>query len=84
MGWTCGKYGEKRNTYKFSARRPEAKKPLERTRRTQEDNIKIYVTEIGWDDTGWIHLDQDTEKKRSAAHMVMVLPILYKAGSLSS
>jgi hypothetical protein len=34
--------------------------PLGRLIRRWEDNIKIDLKEIGWDDVDWIHMAQDT------------------------
>jgi hypothetical protein len=34
--------------------RPEGKRPLERTRCRWEDNIKVYLREIGIDEANWI------------------------------
>jgi hypothetical protein len=40
MGWV-------RNRYRVSMERPEGKRPLGRPRRMWEDNIKMYLREIG-------------------------------------
>jgi hypothetical protein len=39
----------------------EGKRPLRRPRRRWEDNIKIYLREIGWGGMDWIVLAQDRE-----------------------
>jgi hypothetical protein len=39
--------------------RSDGKKPFERTRRRQEDNIKTDVQEVGWGDIDWIQLAHD-------------------------
>jgi hypothetical protein len=39
--------------------KPEGKKLLWRARRRWNDNIKIYLREIGWGDADWIYLAQD-------------------------
>ena len=36
--------------------KPDGKKPLVRSRRRWENNIKMNNIEVGWDDVGWIHL----------------------------
>jgi hypothetical protein len=41
--------GEKRNAYRILVGKPEGKIPLGRPRRRWEDNIKMYLREIGWD-----------------------------------
>jgi hypothetical protein len=38
---------------------PERKRSLGRHRNRWEDNIKIAVKEIRWEDANWIHLAQD-------------------------
>jgi hypothetical protein len=39
--------------------RPERKRPLERTMRRWEDNIKTDLYEVGWGDIDWIVQAQD-------------------------
>jgi hypothetical protein len=51
--------GEGRSVYRVLVGRPEGKKPLGRPRRRWEDNIKMYLTEIGIDGANWIQLAQD-------------------------
>jgi len=41
MGKICGTYGG-RKAYRVLAGKPEGKRPVERLRRTWEDNIKMY------------------------------------------
>jgi hypothetical protein len=41
--------GEKRNAYRIFVGKPEGKRPLGRTRRSLEDDIKMDLREIGWD-----------------------------------
>jgi len=50
---------EGRGVYRVLVGRPEGKKPLGRPRRRWEDNIKMYLTEIGIDGANWIQLAQD-------------------------
>ncbi|KAJ4446880.1 hypothetical protein ANN_13580 [Periplaneta americana] len=42
--------------------RPEGKRPLERPRRRWEDNIKMDLREVGYDDREWINLAQDRDR----------------------
>jgi hypothetical protein len=37
----------------------KGKRPLLRLRRNWEDNIKMYLSEIGWEGVEWILLAQD-------------------------
>jgi hypothetical protein len=36
--------------------KPDGKTPFVRPRRRWEDNIKMYLREIGWECLDWIHL----------------------------
>jgi len=38
----------------------KGKRPHGRPRRRWEDNIRMDLREIVWEDVGWIHLPQDT------------------------
>jgi hypothetical protein len=51
--------GEGRGVYKVLVGRPESKRPLGRPRRRWEDNINMYLREIGIDGANWIRLTQD-------------------------
>jgi hypothetical protein len=46
-------------------------RPLGRRRQRWEDNIKMDLTETGWESVDWFHLDQDREKWRSPVNTVM-------------
>ncbi|KAJ4439144.1 hypothetical protein ANN_15101 [Periplaneta americana] len=52
--------GESRNAYKVG--RPEGKRPLGRSKRRWEDNIKMDLREVGYDDRDWINLAQDRDR----------------------
>ncbi|KAJ4427909.1 hypothetical protein ANN_23918 [Periplaneta americana] len=56
--------GESRNAYRVSAGRPEGKRPLGRQRRRLEDNIKMDLREMGYDDRDWINLAKDRDQWR--------------------
>jgi len=43
-------------------RKLEGKKLLGRSRQRWKDIIKMYFTETGWKDIGWINLVQDRDK----------------------
>ncbi|KAJ4426786.1 hypothetical protein ANN_26585 [Periplaneta americana] len=53
--------GESRNTYRVLVGRPEGKRPLGRPRRRWEDNIKMDLKEVAYDDREWINLAQDRD-----------------------
>jgi hypothetical protein len=47
---------EKRNACRTFMGKPEGKRPLGRHRDTWENNVKMDLREIGWDDMDWIDL----------------------------
>jgi hypothetical protein len=53
--------GEMRNTYKILVRTPKVQRPTGRPRHRGEDNIRMDLRKIGWEDVDWIHLAQDRE-----------------------
>jgi hypothetical protein len=55
MSRACSTHGEKRNMYRILI----GKRPLGRTKRMWEDNIKIYLREIGWGGMEWVDLAHD-------------------------
>jgi hypothetical protein len=64
---------EIRNAYKILVGKPEGKRPVGRPRHKWEDNIKIYVGEIGWEGVDWIHLAHDRDQLRVLVNTVMNL-----------
>jgi hypothetical protein len=50
--------GWKRNAYKILVGKPEGKSSCERPRRRWEDNIKMGLREIGWENVDLIHMVQ--------------------------
>jgi hypothetical protein len=54
----------------------ERKRPLGRPRRRWEDNIKMDLQEVGYEDMDWIELAQDTERWRALVNAVMKLGVL--------
>jgi hypothetical protein len=57
MRWEghVARMGEVRGAYNIWVGRPEGRRPLGRTRRRWEDNIKMDLREIGFGDVDWIH-----------------------------
>jgi hypothetical protein len=55
--------------------RPEGKKQLGRLRRRWEDNIKMYLREVGIDGANWIQLAQDRVRWRAFVNTVMNLRV---------
>jgi hypothetical protein len=54
--------GEVRGAYNILVGKPKGRRPLGRPRRRWEDNIKMDLSEIGFEDVDWIHLAQDRDK----------------------
>ncbi|KAJ4445754.1 hypothetical protein ANN_12439 [Periplaneta americana] len=67
--------GESRNAYRMLVGRPEGKRPLGRPRRRWEDNIKMELREVGYDDRDWINLAQDREQWRAYVREAMNLRV---------
>jgi hypothetical protein len=51
----------------------EGRRPLGRPRRRWEDNIKMDLREIGFEDVDWIHWAQDRDRWRALVNTVMNL-----------
>jgi hypothetical protein len=58
--------------------RPEGKRPLGRSRRRWEDNIKLDLREIGIDGANWIQLAQDRVRWWACVNTVMNLRVPYE------
>jgi hypothetical protein len=62
----------------------EGKIPLERPRRKWEDNIKIELREVGWEDVDWIHLDPNRDQWQVLVNTVTDLRDLKNNGNFLS
>jgi hypothetical protein len=67
--------GEGRGAYRVLVGRPEGRRPLGRPRHRWEDNIKMYLGEIGIDGANWIRLSQDRVQWRAFVRTVMNLRV---------
>jgi len=67
--------------YRVLVGKPEGKRPLGRSRRRWEDNIKIDLQEVGCGGMGWIELAQDRDRWRALVNAVMNLRVSYNAGN---
>jgi hypothetical protein len=56
VGWSCGTHGEGRSVYGILVWSPEGKRPLGRSRRRWEDNIKMDLRKMGIDGANWVRL----------------------------
>ena len=50
---------------------PEGKRPLGRPRHRWEDNIKMYLSEVGCGCMDWIKLSQDRDRWQELVNAVM-------------
>jgi hypothetical protein len=67
--------GQGRGVYRVLVGRPEGKRPLGRSRRRWEDNIKMDLREIGIDGSNWIQLVEDRVQWRDFVITVMNLRV---------
>ncbi|KAJ4439437.1 hypothetical protein ANN_07561 [Periplaneta americana] len=67
--------GESRNAYRVLVGRPEGKRSLGRPRRRWEDNIKMDLREVRYDDREWINLAQDRDQWRAYVRAAMNLRV---------
>ena len=63
--------GEKRASYRILVGKPERKRPLGRPRHRWEDNIKIYLQEVGCGCIDWFKLSQDRDRGQALVTAVM-------------
>jgi hypothetical protein len=61
MGGACSAHEERRGLYRVLEGNPEGKRPLGRTKRSWEDNIKIDLQEVGcgaWTESNWLRIEK--------------------------
>jgi hypothetical protein len=69
MKWAgrVARMGEKKNAYRILV----GKRPIERSIRRWEDNIRMDLREIGWGGMDWIDLGEDRARCRALVSTVM-------------
>jgi hypothetical protein len=67
--------GERRGASRILVGKPEGKRPLGRSRRRWENNIKMDLQEVGCEGRDWIDLAQNTDKRRAFVNEVMNLRV---------
>ncbi|KAJ4426501.1 hypothetical protein ANN_27315 [Periplaneta americana] len=67
--------GESTNAYRVLVGRPEGKRPLGRPRYRWEDNIKMDLKEMGYDDREWINFAQDRDQWQAYVRAAMNLRV---------
>jgi hypothetical protein len=77
MRWTghVARMGEGRGVYRVLVGRPEGKRPLGRSRRRCENNIKLDLREIGLYGASWIRLARGRVQWRAFVNTVMNLRV---------
>jgi hypothetical protein len=76
----CSTYGGEERCMRCSLWKPYVKRPLLHWLR-REDNITMYLKEIGWDGLDWIDLAEDREKWRTFMNAVMNIQVPLNAGN---
>ena len=71
MGGACSAYGGEERRIQGFVGKPEGKRPLGRTRRRWESNIKMDLQEVGWGGMDWIELAQDRDRWRALVTAIM-------------
>ena len=75
MGGACSAYGGQERRIQGLVGKPEGKRPLGRTRRRWEDNIKMDLQEVGCGGMDWIELAQDRDRWQILVNAVMNLRV---------
>ena len=61
----------RRDLYRVLLGKPDGKRPLGRARRRWEDNIKMYLQEVGCGGVDWIELGLDRDRWRALVNAIM-------------
>ena len=62
---------ERRGVHKVLVGNPEGKRPLGRSRRRWEDNLKMNLEEVGRGCGDWVEVAQDRDRWRALVSTVM-------------
>jgi len=77
MKWVgrVARRGGTRNVHKIVVGKAEGKRPIGRRRHKWEDNIRIDLREIGWEDVDWMRLAHDRNQWRVLVNTVANLGV---------
>jgi hypothetical protein len=67
--------GEMRKAYTILFGKFEVKRPLGRSRRRWDDNIRMDLREIWWENVDWMHLARDRNQWRAVVDMIIELRV---------
>ena len=67
--------GKRRGVYRILVVKPEGKRPLWRSRRRWEDNIKMDLQKVGGGVMDWMELAQDRDRWWAFVNAVMNLRV---------
>ena len=73
--------GEKTGVYRVLVGKPEFKRPLGKHRHRWEDNIKMYLQEVGFGGMDRIDVAQDRDRWRALVSTLMNLRVPKNAGN---
>ena len=71
MGRACSTYGGEVHTRFFFVAKPEGRRPLERSSRIWQNNIKMDIGEVNWQGMDWIDLAQEKDRWRAFVNSVI-------------
>ena len=77
MRWArhVARMGERGGVYRVLVGKPEGKRPLGRPSCRREDNIKMYLQEVGRGGMDWIELAEERDRCRTLVNAVMNLRV---------
>jgi hypothetical protein len=67
--------GKRRGVYRVLVGKPEGKRPLWRSSRRREGNIKMDLQEVGCGCLDWIELAKDRDRRRALVNAAMNLQV---------